>query len=176
MVHEVRRKQHSIRSIIEYWQEHSDEFPNLWAHTDGWEEPFCFACGWMPPFESNRALRMRKAQPWLDKAHLEDWAHAHNDTVDNMVLLCHLCHISMPSFQERKKAIRWVDEHPRTEWLWQSWTDAQISHRKYPPKRNTTIVRYRMRFLEMVNDIRARAEQENPGDLLPTKMLFAPIG
>lgn len=153
------RKTYSAKTIIDHWAEHEDEFPSIRSHSIGWGEPFCFGCGWLPPVTGQRIWD--KAQRWLDKAHLEDWAYKHNDEVENIVYLCHLCHTDMPSFEERQSAMEWVENRPQAEWLWQVWTDRVFQDRSSPPNRNTTMFRARMKFLEAMNSARIQVAEDD---------------
>ena len=73
-----RPKPPSLSAIIDYWAEPDQEdkavLPNLRSWFIGWGEPFCFACGWLPPLRTDKAWAEKDVSQWLDLAHLIDHA------------------------------------------------------------------------------------------------------
>lgn len=147
-----RRDTPAIDVIVGHWREHSAELDNLYAHWIGWGEPFCFGCGWLPPVECGLPESWSRAGKWLDRAHLQDWCVARDDSPANVVMLCHICHDRMPEFDERADALAWVDSQPRRDGGWQMWTDVTLANRSNPT-RSVTLTRARMKYLEVVVDL-----------------------
>jgi hypothetical protein len=92
------------------------------------QTPHCFRCDeYMPwgssillpyahvPFstELNEEQKWNISGKWLERAHLVDRALGGPDSPDNMVMLCHGCHVVMPSFDfgKRQAAIDWILEN-----------------------------------------------------------------
>jgi len=143
------RQMPGMQRIVDHWRGHADELPNLRSHWIGWGEPFCFACGWLPPVADGRRDSWRCAGAWLDRAHLHDHANGGTAEPDNLVPLCHLCHGVMPAdYTDRADALAWVDQYPyRAPW-WQMWTDEAL--RGCTPSRPTTLLRARMRYQQVL--------------------------
>jgi hypothetical protein len=126
-----RPKPPSLSTIIDYWAEPDQEdkavLPNLRSWFIGWGEPFCFACGWLPPLRTDKAWAEKDVSQWLDLAHLIDHALGGSSEPSNLVPLCIFCHDAMPSFSERTPALEWIlgregkMPNPR---IWQLFTDA----------------------------------------------------
>lgn len=143
----IPRNPPSVDRIIERWRECAWELPELKAHWIGWGEPFCFACGWLPPIADGRRTSWQYAARWLDRAHLHDHCFGGTDEPANLVMLCHLCHDAMPSFVDRVPALAWVTNVRPAEMWWQFYTDANL--RGHYPSRST-LVRARRVALEVV--------------------------
>lgn len=103
-----KRRMPSVARVVEYWRTH----PQMWmkGQVIGWNIPFCFGCGWIPPVKIHDDFKWKGASSFLDRAHLEDHCLRGNDNPSNIVFLCPLCHSVMPHFASRKKALRWVSE------------------------------------------------------------------
>ena len=126
-----RPKPPSLSAIIDYWAEPDQEdravLPNLLSWFIGWGEPFCFACGWLPPLRTDKAWAEKDVSQWLDLAHLIDHALGGSSEPSNLVPLCIFCHDAMPSFSERTPALEWIlgreSKMPNPR-IWQLFTDA----------------------------------------------------
>lgn len=129
---------------------------NTRRHYLGWREPFCFACGWMPPVKVAERHKSWKAwntaSKWLDRAHLIDHSLGGSSEPGNLAPICHLCHDGMPPFTEHEPAWEWVINHSQAEWEWQLWTDVAFQGKGRQVSRNTTLIRSRMKFLEFLRD------------------------
>ena len=103
-----KRHMPSVATVVKYWREH----PQPWIKgvVIGWNIPFCFACGWIPPVKIHEGFKWKGASRFLERAHLQDHCVRGNDKPSNIVLLCPLCHRAMPRFQSRKEALHWVSE------------------------------------------------------------------
>ena len=147
----------SMDAIVDYWIE--QRRPELYSHIIGWGEPFCFACDWLPPVQDGSPKSWQWATKWLDRAHLHDRCDGGPDEPSNIVPLCHLCHHDMrefntcvyPSAEESKAAAwQWVIDRKRRPSMFQTWTDMYFRNgRGSKPSRQTTLLRARMRYLEM---------------------------
>lgn len=137
----------SIDAIVDYWVEHHDEFADLRSNFIGWGEPFCFACGWLPPVAPGRNFSWRSSGKWLDRAHLADRCVSDDDTPANIVMLCHLCHTDMPEHDDRAAAVAWVQHRRDREDTWQLYTDG-VFRTGDAATRSTTLMRARMQYLE----------------------------
>lgn len=135
------RSMPSMTKIIEHWRTQDPSWPK--SVYVGWGEPFCFACGWLPPTPDS----WERASRWLDRAHLHDHAFGGGpDEPHNLVPLCHLCHFDMPDSDSKDKGLQWVKDHKHCEAEWQLWTDVRL--RAVTPTRTTTLTRARMKFFE----------------------------
>ena len=95
----------SLSTIVDWWVDHWEG-----EMTKGyWDEPFCFRCGWVPPFDPFTGDPW-KVGGWLERAHLKDWALGGSNSPDNLVPLCPTCHKAMPSFGSSIDALVWIDE------------------------------------------------------------------
>mgnify|MGYP001744170858 CR=1 FL=1 len=103
-----KRHMPPVAKVVKYWSEH----PKPWMKgvVIGWNIPFCFACGWIPPMKIHEGFKWEGASRFLERAHLQDHCVCGNDKPSNLVFLCPLCHSAMPRFKSRKKALRWVCE------------------------------------------------------------------
>lgn len=139
------RRMPTMQAIADYWAANEpDWLKSRWV---GWGEPFCFACGWMPPIPDGQSNSWRLATPWLDRAHLHDRANGGPDDASNIVPLCHLCHDAMPEMMlSTADGLQWVRDRPTREPMFQWWTDHKLTGRR--PTRSTTMLRARMRYLE----------------------------
>jgi hypothetical protein len=148
-----------MNAIVKYWR--AQDRPELESFFIGWGEPFCFACGWLPPVEDGRPDSWARAASWLDRAHLHDRCNGGPDEPHNLVPLCHLCHDEMPAFgvyghyatpaDAKTAAWKWVVEHPMKDGFFQAWTDTFCRGRQ--PNRNTTLMRAKMRCLEELRQL-----------------------
>lgn len=98
------RKMKSQQEIHQYWMEERFQvaFDDFGQCDLG--EPSCYGCG-----------TWSKDRVWtFERAHLIDRCFDGLDGVQNLVLLCDLCHWSMPSFApgEEALAIAWVASRP----------------------------------------------------------------
>lgn len=161
-----------MNAIIEYWRQ--QDRPELESWYIGWGEPFCFACGWLAPVRDGRKNSWLMAASWLDRAHLHDRWDNGSDEPSNIVALCHLCHYGMPAFftgdghhptpaDARDAAWQWVTDHERCEVAFQFWTDSRFLGKNHQPCRDTTLMRARMHYLEVVSTEARReiAKEEN---------------
>jgi hypothetical protein len=140
------REMATMNEIIAHWRTEpissAPTGPALKSAWIGWGEPFCFACGWLPPVEDGlgedgNEWSWRLAASWLDRAHLRDHWSSGDGSASNLVPLCHLCHEQMTdAYDDREDALAWVVNHPECEWEWQMWTDSRL--RKKTPNRSTT--------------------------------------
>lgn len=115
-----------LRDIAEYWVDREDDLPSYQAHSIGLGEPFCAACGWLAPVPDGLGRKSwALASRFLDRAHLVDRALGGLDHEGNIVVLCHLCHRRMPSFDvdQWADAVAWVEEQRPCHWGWQLFTD-----------------------------------------------------
>lgn len=156
-----RKSPPPLRRIVAYWRaagETSAVLPDLAAWWIGWGEPFCFACGWLPPVPDGLEESWDLAGSWLDRAHLVDHARGGSSEPSNLVPLCHLCHDDMTvtvSFDRREPALRWVAERvspmPLPS-LWQSFTDACGATRwtSTAASNRTRLLRLRGDYLSLV--------------------------
>lgn len=150
---ETRRRRVSWRAVIDYWSSRgapTQDLPHLASHWIGWEEPFCFRCGWMPP--PRPALRgWQGTGGWLEQAHLVDRFIGGPDVPENLVPLCFLCHDAMPDlFTLRSAALQWISlaTHPMPEpGAWQMFTDGSIPRLRLSGKgHRSTMLRLRGDF------------------------------
>jgi hypothetical protein len=165
----------SIEKIIDYWREHVEataavgqdgqayecdegkpvgDLPRLKAYWIGWGEPFCFGCGWLAPVD-----RWSQASRWLDRAHLQDFCVAGDDSVKNLVMLCHLCHNAMPEFDDRASALQWVANQKPKSGPWQLWTDARFLGKDQSNVTRNTLLRQRVKCVEAQSLIPEYAEE-----------------
>jgi len=125
----------SLTQLADYWREnHRDVFPNLPATARGWDEPFCFRCGWLAPMPDGPSRKWSRATGWLERAHLRDHLTSDDNNMSNMVPLCTICHRGMPDFPDsRDEAIDWMKAQGHTScpnW-WQSATDSRWGGDRY---------------------------------------------
>lgn len=152
----------TMKQIVDYW--HENEQPWLKGWYIGWGEPFCFACGWLPPiWDGSWSLAHR----WLDRAHLHDRAFGGPDEPSNLVPLCHLCHLDMPDSPTRTHGLNWVKDHRTRDFLFQLWTDVRLRNRT--PTRPTTLIQARMKFLEAIAEIDAQGAVTRPNRHIPSR-------
>lgn len=165
----------SIDKIIEHWRAHVHatgaldpsgmpyecdegrpigELPRLKAYWIGWGEPFCFGCGWLAPVDT-----WNRASKWLDRAHLQDFCVAGDDSLENLVMLCHLCHNAMPEFDDRASALQWVASREQKEFTWQLWTDARFLGKDQSNVSRNTLLRQRVECVEAVSQIPQYVEE-----------------
>ena len=137
-----------MTAIVDYWRDHQEPWLKAWYI--GWGEPFCFACGWLPPARDGRADSWRIANKWLDRAHLWDKFYGGPDEPFNIVPLCHLCHHDMPESHCTATGLQWVKDHPASDYMWQLWTDTTL---RDDPTHLTTVTRSRMRYLEAMREL-----------------------
>lgn len=109
--HHYKRHMPSVATVVKYWRTH----PQPWMKgvVIGWNIPFCFACGWIPPVKIHEGFKWKGASRFLERAHLQNHCMRGNDKPSNIVLLCPLCHSAMsamPRFTSRKEALHWVSE------------------------------------------------------------------
>jgi hypothetical protein len=119
----------TLYAIPAYRRGQVDAFPEYRAHSIVLGEPFCAACGWLAPASNGdpySAQDWRSAGRFIQRAHLEDCDGTDN-SVQNLVPLCLLCHEQMPMFDrgEREAALAWVRSKPDRHWGYQMLTDAQ---------------------------------------------------
>jgi hypothetical protein len=124
-----RGKQPSLYELAVFWKDQED-VPGDWVKFRGIGEPMCFRCGWMPPVDDEQELSKswRDAGRYLDRAHLADYVITGDNSLRNMIPLCHYpCHRTMPSFNQRDDALDWVATgngvHPAATGYWQRTTD-----------------------------------------------------
>lgn len=118
------RNMPTLAAIADHWSTDRNAyvFQNLEAHVIGWNNPFCFRCGWRPPMppasaaaESTATKRQSKpiwqfAAGWLQKAHLAERFSGGSDLPENIVPMCCLCHRQMPGLiSSRGAAIAWIN-------------------------------------------------------------------
>lgn len=127
-----KRHMPSVATVVKYWSEH----PKPWMKgvVIGWDIPFCFACGWIPPVKIHEGFKWKDTTRFLERAHLQAHCVRGNDKPSNIVLLCPLCHSQMPHFTSRKEALHWVSQRyahrvrtPSTalhDASWQMYTDS----------------------------------------------------
>jgi hypothetical protein len=118
--------------IAQHWQDRAEvEWPEFRGLYIGLAEPFCFRCGWLAPCQAEdadtMAIAWRAAGKWLDRAHLADRAHGGLDGPQNLVMLCKLCHHTMPSFTEGSAGLTWVRTGDLRSDVFQIWTDYAAS-------------------------------------------------
>lgn len=142
----------SVDKVIDFWRGDTPEW--LDARYIGWGEPFCFGCGWLPPVPDGRKDSWKKANSWLDRAHLQDHWVVGDDSPGNIVMLCQLCHDDMPMFKEREPALEWVRDRARCERFWQMLTDQMWTGRSpsQVPSKNT-VLRTRVAYLEAIRQM-----------------------
>lgn len=109
--HHYKRHMPSVATVVKYWRTH----PQPWMKgvVIGWNIPFCFACGWIPPVKIHDGFKWKDVSRFLERTHLQNHCVRGNDKPSNIVLLCPLCHSAMsamPRFQSRKEALHWVSE------------------------------------------------------------------
>lgn len=107
--HHYKRHMPSVATVVKYWRTH----PQSWMKgvVIGWNVPFCFACGWIPPLKIHEGFKWKDVSRFLERAHLQNHCVRGNDKPWNIVLLCPLCHSAMsamPRFTSRKEALHWV--------------------------------------------------------------------
>lgn len=91
--------------IVAHWAALDPPWLKSWFI--GWGEPFCFACGWLPPVRKGWPSSTR----WLDRAHLHDRIFGGPDEPGNLAMLCHLCLYDAPDFHSTQAGIEWVRRH-----------------------------------------------------------------
>lgn len=104
----------------------SKTFPYFAGPGVSWWEPFCWRCGWRPPtktvdeypesWKEDRAIRFawNAATGWLERAHLHDHSQGGDESPENMVALCVLCHEEQPICRTRQEGIDFVcSQSPR---------------------------------------------------------------
>ncbi len=107
--------------IVSYWQKHAED---LGLDQDDLENPNCFACGIMPSdllgYISNttefgkgapKVLRWSD-QTRLQRAHIVAKSLGGEDTAENILMLCDLCHKESPDINDRELVLRWVRNRP----------------------------------------------------------------
>lgn len=123
-----------LAAIAEAWcdcSELAETFPNLRALAIGWDEPFCFRCGWLTPIRipGPRAVATawNRSSGWLERAHLQDVRCGGNHDPLNLVPLCPICHEQQPVSETRAHGIGFVNSpspHAEIIWMVQVVTDA----------------------------------------------------
>lgn len=88
--HHYKRHMPSVATVVKYWRTH----PQPWMKgvVIGWNIPFCFACGWIPPVKIHEGFKWKDVSRFLERAHLQNHCVRGNDKPSNIVLLCPLCH------------------------------------------------------------------------------------
>ncbi|WP_433731159.1 hypothetical protein ACQP2Y_21970 [Actinoplanes sp. CA-051413] len=128
MSEKPRRSYVRFNALVQYWAEnYTSVLPDLPAGSIGWNEPFCFRCGWLAPTPDDDDNPWRRMDSWLEKAHLQDHVGGGPDTAENIVPLCAICHRGMPDFPDsRAAALAWVKAqgHSSCPSWWQQATDA----------------------------------------------------
>jgi hypothetical protein len=109
----------SLARIAGYWSDLdvtdlAAAFPYLDALAIGWDEPFCFRCGWLAPVvpaASNAAWGAcwNAAAGWLERCHLYDHALGGSSDVANLIPMCPLCHREQPPFDSPEMGIAFVN-------------------------------------------------------------------
>jgi hypothetical protein len=136
------RKMASLPEIAGYWIEHHAEvFPEIYARWNGWDEPFCFRCGWRAPMptECNRDPWLH-AKGWLVRAHIQAHADSGSGEASNLIPLCVLCHALQPEAATAEQVLTWVRaSQPATvPFAWQTATDRDFggdNFREFPGER-----------------------------------------
>lgn len=149
------RSMPSVDDVVEFWRENG---AREWTHAEtiGWGEPFCFGCGWLAPVREGLSSSWRESTSWLDRAHLQDHCVAGDDSPANLVMLCHLCHVDMPEFDDRDTALQWVKDVASCSWMWQLFTDIVVNENRsaWPRSSRTKLLRLRNTYLEGMAKIR----------------------
>jgi HNH endonuclease len=106
---------HSILQIAAYWEGRklpgTDYVPCIDAG-----EPDCFACGTWGRYD---AKAWGREHTWergvtLERAHVVPRSLDGSDDPENIVLLCHECHLAAPDTAEPQYMWQWLTAHPRT--------------------------------------------------------------
>lgn len=140
------RSMPAMGRIVDYWRDENPQWlKSAWV---GWGEPFCFACGWLPPVADGRKDSWRSAGKWLDRAHLQDYFYGGPDEPFNLVPVCHLCHRKAPDLPTREDGLGWIQGCERVHPCFQMYTDGAL--RRKTPTRTTTLLEARSVFLESI--------------------------
>lgn len=111
---------------LDRFEDIAAEFPALQGFGVSITEPFCFRCGWQAPTKSafdyperwkeDRAIAASwdQATGWLERAHLRDHMHGGDESPENMVALCVLCHEEQPICRTREEGVAFIrSQSPR---------------------------------------------------------------
>lgn len=93
------------------------EIASYWAQRDDWFAvpltfPHCFGCDiadlW--PETGDLKERWNTSGSWLQRGHLVNWARNGLDQIQNIVPLCKICNLEMPTFdaEHADDAVAWV--------------------------------------------------------------------
>lgn len=94
----------TMAQIASYWRNVTDELGDTEELGDrfyglfrGWGEPFCFACGWMPPVDDTQPQERAwtDAASWLERAHIIPRSFGGDNACANLIPLCRACHRSI---------------------------------------------------------------------------------
>ena len=83
-------------------------------------EPACFACSWYserwpivtPGAGAQELRRLWDKAEGLERCHLVPAAHGGEDHPQNLVLLCHECHLAAPNYTAWRPMLEWIERQP----------------------------------------------------------------
>lgn len=112
--------------IADYWSLHG--YWEVVEMAGGWASPTCMRCGWRPVATSRTvSARWNEGGNGLERAHLVDHTLMGSGDPANVVMLCSLCHMKMPSFSDRSEALGWVDRGMLRSRSWQRFANHLMS-------------------------------------------------
>ncbi|GLW10324.1 hypothetical protein Misp01_54520 [Microtetraspora sp. NBRC 13810] len=77
-------------------------------------EPECFACGWCRQEQVRSEKALANLWKGLERAHVVPRSLGGPTSVENIILLCHACHLSAPDTSDASRFWRWVVDHPNS--------------------------------------------------------------
>lgn len=76
-----KRHMPSVATVVTYWRTH----PQPWMKgvVIGWNIPFCFACGWIPPVKIHKGFKWKDTSRFLERAHARSLRTRERQTIEH---------------------------------------------------------------------------------------------
>jgi len=108
--------------IMDYWNNTKSDYGNIWILDPG--EITCMACGafygdyptWLEEHKSKKSTSLQQfwnSQKGLQRCHIIADAAGGEDKPENLLLLCRLCHDTMPKINDRDIVLKWCVLQPK---------------------------------------------------------------